>query len=348
MTQDLLFTQQGQIGLITLNRPNALNALTLGMIKELQKQLFAWKKDQAIKAIVIRAVAGNAFCAGGDVRWLYQLGPQCIEEQMEFFWHEYRLNHFIHHLGKPYIALMDGFTMGGGVGISLHGSHPIASERFVFAMPETSIGFFPDIGASHLLTQCPDSLGIYLGLTGNRLNASEAKNAGLVKELISSEKMSLALEALSSADLSTNAFQKVDSCLQEYIHTSDKVSPTHLIKECFSLDSMESIINALDAHEASWAKEVSKVLKQKSPFSLKLTLAQLHKAQGLSLAECLKMDYNLVRHFMMDNDFYEGVRALLIDKDKNPRWNPEHLELVMESKIINYFEPSAQHLEFIG
>lgn len=347
MTQDILFTQQGQIGLITLNRPKALNALTLDMIKELQQQLTLWKKDNAIKAVVIRASEGNAFCAGGDVRWLYQLGAQRVEEQMEFFWNEYRLNHFIHHLGKPYIALMDGITMGGGVGISLHGSHPIASERFVFAMPETSIGFFPDIGSSHLLAQCPDSLGIYLGLTGNRLNAAEAKNAGLIKGIISSENMPLALEALCKADLSSNAQEKVDSCLQEYLQTPEKVSATHVIKECFSLDSVELILNALESHEESWAKEVSKVIKQKSPLSLKLTLAQLHKAQGLSLAECLKMDYNLVRHFMLDNDFYEGVRALLIDKDKTPHWRPERLELVTDSKIISYFEPSVQHLEFI-
>ncbi|RUR13282.1 enoyl-CoA hydratase/isomerase family protein [Legionella sp. km772] len=349
MTQDILFTQQGQLGLITLNRPNALNALSLDMIKELQKHLLVWKNDDAIKAVVIYAVPGTAFCAGGDVRWLYQLGAQRIDEQMEFFWHEYRLNHFIHHLGKPYIALMDGITMGGGVGVSLHGSHPIASERFVFAMPETSIGFFPDIGSSHFLTQCPDTLGIYLGLSGNRLTAYEAKNAGLVRTIISSAQMPLIVEKLAQSDLSNNAFEQVDQCLATFTQEQDKpLAGINTIKECFSLNSVESILNALVNHSDPWAQELHKSLKLKSPFSLKLSLAQLQKAQGLSLADCLKMDFNLVRHFMSDHDFYEGVRALLIDKDKKPQWNPASLELVTETKIISYFEPSSERLEFIA
>lgn len=345
MTQDILFTQQGQLGLITLNRPKALNALTFDMIKELQKQLSVWKKDEAIKAVVIHAVPGNAFCAGGDVRWLHQ---SCIDEQTEFFWHEYRLNHFIHHLGKPYIALMDGITMGGGVGISLHGSHPIASERFVFAMPETSIGFFPDIGASHLLSQCHDSLGVYLGLSGNRMTAFEAKDAGLVRAIIASEQMPHVLEKLSQSDLTHNAYEAVDRCLASFVQEEAKpLAAINTIKDCFSLASVEEILAALEQHEDFWAQELSKKLKQKAPFSLKLTLAQLQKASGLTLADCLKMDFNLVRHFMSDQDFYEGVRASLIDKDKNPQWNPARLDLVAEEKIISYFEPSARHLEFI-
>lgn len=172
MTEEVLFSQEGQLGFITLNRPKALNALTLTMIMALQKQLSIWKEDYSIKAVVVQAVPGNAFCAGGDIRWLYNAGRSKDSEQMQFFWHEYRLNHFIHHFGKPYISLLDGITMGGGVGISLHGSHPVASERFVFAMPETGIGFFPDIGASYLLNRCPGFLGVYLGLTGNKLGPS--------------------------------------------------------------------------------------------------------------------------------------------------------------------------------
>ncbi len=348
MTQDILFTQKGQLGIITLNRPHALNALTLAMIKATQKHLLSWKQDDSIKAIVIHAVPGTAFCAGGDVRWLYQLKGEGFEQQMEFFWHEYRLNHFIHHLGKPYVALMDGITMGGGVGISLHGSHPIASERFIFAMPETSIGFFPDIGASHLLTQCHDSLGIYLGLTGNRLNAYEAKDAGLVGAVISSEQMSLIIDQLSQCDLSHNAYEQIDNYLMPYI--LEKATPlalTNSIKACFSLTSIEDILNTLNKHEDPSMQELSKSLRKKSPFSLKLTLAQLHKAKGLSLADCLEIDFALVHHFMRDHDFYEGVRALLVDKDKNPQWSPAHLELVSEAKINSYFE-SLRHLDFIA
>ena len=169
MTDDIVFERKQQIGLITLKRPQALNALTLPMIKALQQQLLQWEGDKSIHAVVIQADVGKAFCAGGDVRWLYESGLAKNPEQMQFFWHEYRLNHTIHQFKKPYIALMNGITMGGGVGISLHGSHPVATENFVFAMPETGIGFFPDIGASYLLARCPGQTGIYLGLTGNNL-----------------------------------------------------------------------------------------------------------------------------------------------------------------------------------
>lgn len=345
MTQDILFSQEGQLGLVCLNRPGALNALTLPMIMALQKKLSSWKEDDAIRAVVIRALAGPAFCAGGDVRSLYDLGREGLhEEQMQFFMHEYRLNHFIHHLGKPYIALMDGITMGGGVGISLHGSHPVASERFAFAMPETSIGFFPDIGSSHLLSQCKGALGIYLGLCGTRLNAQDALSAGIVKQIVSSKQMQALLEALFLEDLSQDAHQRVSACINRYAATpQSSESQIHSqIDACFSLSTIEQILNALSEMKDSWSEGVLKTLSYKSPLSLKLTLAQLQKAKGLSLLECLKMDYALVWHFMKDADFYEGVRALLIDKDKNPKWKPEQLDAVEDQKIKAYFEEHSR------
>jgi enoyl-CoA hydratase/carnithine racemase len=350
MTGELEFSQKGQIGVITLNRPTALNALTLEMICVLQRQLSAWKADDAINAVIIRAVPGNAFCAGGDVRWLYQMGRESLEEQLQFFWHEYRLNHFIHHLGKPYIALMDGITMGGGVGVSLHGSFPVASERFVFAMPETSIGFFPDIGSSYLLTRCANSLGVYLGLTGNRLNAHEAAQTGLVKYVIPSEQMESMIEALVQEDLSIDAYERVGRCLNAYsssLESSDFEQFYPLIEQCFSSATVEEILGSLDASQDEWAKKTKGLLAHKSPFSLKLTLAQLQKARGLTLDECLQMDFNLVNHFMRDHDFYEGVRALLVDKDKNPQWKPASLEAVTQEQVAAYFEPLSKGLEFL-
>ncbi|KTD30848.1 Enoyl-CoA hydratase/carnithine racemase [Legionella moravica] len=350
MLEEILFAQEGQIGLITLNRASALNALSLTMILAMQKQLEIWKEDNSIKAVVVRAVPGNAFCAGGDVRWLYNSGRSTESEQMQFFWHEYRLNHFIHHYGKPYIALMDGITMGGGVGISLHGSHPVASEQFVFAMPETGIGFFPDIGASHLLTRCPGSLGIYLGLTGNRIGALDALNAGLIKYRVSSRQMGALTEALISTDLSEDPYDKVDRCIQKYSqsdlqHEVSQIKP--LINVCFSKPTVELILEALRGCDGIWAEGVHNTLEQKSPLSLKVTLAQLHKAKGLSLAECLKMDFDLVAHFMSDRDFYEGVRSLLIIKDKKPNWKPASLDLVTDSMVVNYFERFHSGLELI-
>jgi enoyl-CoA hydratase len=349
MTDEVLFTNEGQLGFITLNRPSALNALTLPMIIELQKQLEIWKKDNTVKAVILRAAPGNAFCAGGDVRWLYS-GRNKDAEQMQFFWHEYRLNHFIHQFGKPYISLMDGITMGGGVGVSMHGSHPVASERFIFAMPETSIGFFPDIGASHLLTQCPGFLGNYLGLTGNKLGPQDALKAGLVKYIVSSEQMPELVNLLSNQDLSEDVHAQVDYCLDTFsrpnpIEELSQINP--LIDVCFSQPTVEMIRESLHRCEGDWAQRVDNTLGQKSPLSLKVTLFQLQKTKGVSLAECLKMDFDLVGHFMHGTDFYEGVRALLIEKDKNPQWIPPQLDWVSESMVANYFDRTSSELELI-
>lgn len=347
---DILFSQVGHIGLVTLNRPRALNAITLLMIVQLQKQLELWKDDNGIHAIVICAELENVFCAGGDVRWLYNEAEKDDSEQMLFFWHEYRLNHFIHKLSKPYIALMNGITMGGGVGISMHGSHPVASEHFVFAMPETSIGFFPDIGASHLLTACPGYLGMYLGLTGNRLGAHDALRAGLVSHVVAADQMSAVLDDLIAADLSKDAHSRVNECLQSYAlprPANDATQIKPLIDHCFAKPGVEDICRALQNEEGAWAAGVEETLHKKSPLALQVTFAQLQKAKGLSLAECLQMDFDLVAHFMRGSDFYEGVRAMLIDKDKNPHWHPARLSDVSDDEVVNYFEPSNSRLELI-
>lgn len=350
MTEEVLFTREGQLGFITLNRPDALNALTLSMIMELQKQLVLWKEDKSIGAVVLRAAPGNAFCAGGDIRKLYS-GRGNETEQMQFFWHEYRLNHFIHQFGKPYISLMDGITMGGGVGISLHGSHPVASERFVFAMPETGIGFFPDIGASHVLNRCPGFIGTYLGLTGNRLGSQDALTAGLVKYTISSEQMDEVVKELLNIDLSENAHAQVTQCLKRYntVFGEEHLAQVKpLIDACFSQPDVELIRRSLNSCKEAWAEKIDSTLNQKSPLSLKVVHYQLQKTKGLSLAECLKIDFDLVGHFMRNSDFYEGVRALLVDKDKNPRWNPPHLDLVTENRVVSFFERSSRGLELIS
>ncbi|KTD82856.1 enoyl-CoA hydratase/isomerase family protein [Legionella waltersii] len=350
MADEILFTQKGQLGIVTLNRPQALNALSLPMIIDLQNQLSLWKEDNSIKAVVVQAVPGNSFCAGGDVRWLYNSGRSKESEQMQFFWHEYRLNHFIHHLGKPYISLMDGITMGGGVGISLHGSHPVASERFVFAMPETGIGFFPDIGASYLLNRCPGSLGVYLGLTGNKLGPHDAMKAGLVKNIVLSEQMPHLVDALQNEDLFEDAYTRVDRCIEAYANNDPSQDPSQikpLIDVCFNKNTVEEIRDALLQVDGVWAVGVGNTLLQKSPLSLKVTLAQLINSRGLSLAECLKMDFDLAGHFMKGTDFYSGVRSVLINKDKNPQWKPNTLDAVKENMVVSYFEPSSIGLELI-
>lgn len=351
MSDDVSFAQKKQIGLITLNRPNALNALTLSMINAIQQQLLAWQSDDSIHAVVIQGEGEKAFCAGGDVRWLYEKGRQHDAELMQFFWHEYRLNHFIHHYPKPYIALLNGMTMGGGVGVSLHGSHPIASERFKFAMPETSIGLFPDVGASHLLSRCPGELGTYIGLTGNRLNAEDAYFCGLIKAVVPSERFPELLMALTDADLAVDAFKRVDECV-ELVATTPAAAPisAHLnaINTCFSANRVEEILARLATSQSEWANTVGIELLAKSPLSLKVTFEQLRRAKTLSMADCIKMDYRLVGHFMVDVDFYEGVRALLIDKDKSPQWQPPTLNDVNNALVADYFELKSDELSLDG
>jgi len=340
MQDEIYFTCVNHIGLVTLNRPQALNALTLPMILALREQLQTWNEDGSIHAIVICSAGGKAFCAGGDVRWLYEAGRNHDPQQLSFFEHEYQLNQFIHQLSKPYIALMDGVTMGGGVGVSLHGSHPVASERFVFAMPETGIGFFPDIGASYLLSRCPDHFGTYLGLTGNRISAADAHHLGLVKHLISSEHFPEVMAHLIEADLSQQAHQRVDVCLQRFampMVVDMAVSQQLLVNSCFNHNKMESILAALHESDDEWYVHTRQILALKSPLSLKITLSQLLKAKFMTLEECLKMDFCLVEHFMRDHDFYEGVRALLVDKDKSPHWQPAGLEMVTDAKVNSYF-----------
>ena len=339
MTQDILFKVEGQLGVITLDRPQALNALTLPMITALQDQMDRWQDDPAVAAIVITAFPGMAFCAGGDIRSLYDNRGN-TSQQMQFFKQEYRLNRTIHHYKKPYIALMDGITMGGGVGISLHGSHTVASEKFLFAMPETGIGFFPDIGASHLLSRCPDHIGMYLGLTGARIGHADAKALGLVNYLIPSECFGRVLSQLQDTDLSKNTFAQVNECLQSWTMpepSSPIMAVASEIKACFDGNDIDSIRHKLSVLKDSWHIETLATLKKKSPLSLKITCEQLIRAKNLSLDDCLKMDYCLVEHFMQGQDFYEGVRALLIDKDKSPQWQCMDISAVTNEEMRNYF-----------
>jgi enoyl-CoA hydratase len=340
LIQEVIVSQRAHIGILTLNRPNALNALSLPMILSIQNQLFAWQDDPNVHAVVVNAEGGKAFCAGGDVRSLFEERAKPLPEKLYFFQEEYRLNQLIYHYSKPYIALMDGITMGGGVGISLHGSHPVASERFVFAMPETSIGFFPDIGASYFLSRCRSNIGIYLGLTGNRINASESHALGLVKHVIDASKFSDMLKALQHTDLSSNAKARVSACLQTF---SEQVEPDSIltlearVKACFSLPKITAIFDSLSQSPDTWHQNVLSTLKQKSPLSLCVTLAQLQRASHLSFEECIQMDFTLVQHFLSGHDFYEGVRALLVDKDKCPQWQDGSVAEVTAPSVETYF-----------
>lgn len=337
---DVIFEQRGQLGIITLDRPAALNALTHDMVREISAHLSYWETLPVVKAVVIQSKGEKSFCAGGDIRQIFDLGKHRDVSQLDFFRDEYQMNAQIHHYPKPYVALMNGVTMGGGVGISLHGSHPVASERFLFAMPETGIGFFPDIGASFLLSRTPGRIGEYLALSGTRLDQNDALYCGLIKHIVPHSHFPALFDRLCMTDLSDNPAAAVEHCIAEF---EEKMRPPALaqhvdiINHCFAQDSMEEIIEALRHSGHDWALNVSVQLSTKSPLSLKVTLLQIRRARRLDVNACLQMDDTLVRHFMSGHDFYEGVRALIIDKDKSPRWSPPDLHAAHDEIVFSYF-----------
>lgn len=345
MTSEVLFTERkgtgGNVGVITLNRPQALNALTHAMCLDMLNQLQLWAEADSIKAVVIQGTGDKVFSAGGDIKHLYQIGNSGkLEQAYAFFRDEYRLNHLIHHYPKPFIALLDGLTMGGGVGVSIHGSHRVVTERFVFAMPETAIGFFPDIGGSYFLSRCPGEIGTYLGLTGMRLDPAEAIYAELADHFIFSNHLEECLEALCAARLGSQAFQTVTNVLDIYSITAETPALSvarKAIDTCFSLDTVEDIFNTLNNQSKPWYKTTLAALSEKSPTSLKVTLRAIREGVSLDFDSCMKMEYRVCQRFMNTPDFYEGVRAVLIDKDRKPHWQPSTIEEVTDQQVNEFF-----------
>lgn len=336
MTDEVISLVNHHIGVITLNRAKALNALNFPMILALQAQLNEWKNNPDVHAVVVQSAEPRAFCAGGDVRAIYHHGESNYSEKMEFFSREYQLNQYIYDFDKPYIALMNGITMGGGAGISLHGSHPVAATSFQFAMPETGIGFYPDIGSSYFLSRCPGYWGVFLGLTGYRLGAFEAQALGLVRYVVAAEQFPAILNHLITTDLSNNAHQIVNEILQSYGQSNgslDLSERSAMIDSCFQYTTIEAILSALKEAGSEWYDD----LLNKAPLSLKVTLAQLRQAKSMPLAKCLAMDYCLTSHFMRAPDFDEGVRALLIEKDNKPQWQPRTLSEITDTMVNAYF-----------
>lgn len=345
ITFDILPGTAGNIGLITLNRPDALNALDKDMIISLYEQLRVWQDDPQIKAVVIHSASDKAFCAGGDIRQLYdnkQRGEQALHK---FFWHEYRLNRLIHNYPKPYIALLDSITMGGGVGISFHGSHPVASENIVFAMPETSIGFFPDVGCSYLLSRCPGQFGLYIGLSGARLKLADLFYTKLIKYAVPGTDHPALIDALVHTDLGDHPGNKVTVVIEQFMQTPPpgELAQYHTcIDTCFAQANIEQILQALQASDHTWGQQTAALLNQKSPTSLKVTLRLLQQAQQFDFDTCIRTEYKLTNRFCASNDFFEGIRALLVDKDKQPRWRPATLDSISENDIARYFAPLTE------
>lgn len=343
-TDETLFENRDGIAVITLNRPQALNALTMGMVDALYQQMGEWATDDSVRAVVIRGAGDRAFCAGGDVRAVAESrnDPDSTLTQ-DFFRTEYRMNRLIHHFPKPYIALMHGVTMGGGVGLSVHGHCRFVTEQTLLAMPETGIGLFPDVGGSHFLPRCPGAIGMYLALTGARLDAADCLYAGIADSMIpAAEHDALIADLRSGMDLdaafSARVVEPGPSALEAERET---------IERCFSKDTVEEIEAALAAEDTDWAARMLHHMKGKSPLSQKVSMRQLKEGAAMEFDACMVMEYRLSQHCMAGNDFFEGVRALLVDKDKKPQWQPPTLAEVSEELVDGYFAPlGAQELTF--
>lgn len=339
--------RDGNLGLITLNRPSVLNALNIKMINAINLQLADWESANHIKAVVIRAAPGRAFCAGGDVRAVYEGKLNDDPKLSEFFRDEYRMNRRIHHYPKPYIALMDGITMGGGVGISIHASHRIATERLLFAMPETGIGFYPDVGTIYVLSRLSHKMGYYLGLSGARISQGDCAAAGLIDFSVQAEQIPELIYALADTSFDTDKRSAVTNIIKGFsvpMQSSSLMHQSNTIEKCFSEKTVEGIIKSLEKESSSWSKEVAEALKTKSPTSLKVTLKALQKAEELDFDESIQMEFRLTSRFLEGNDFFEGIRAVLVDKDQTPQWQPKTLTEVTAAHIKKYFAPLEKEL----
>ena len=344
--QDILFGRKGGVGTVLLNRPQALNAFTLGMYRRLEPQLHQWAADPAIHAVLVEGAGDRAFCAGGDVRAVYEAGKGISGDPSftsVFFAEEYRIILGIHRYPKPYIALIDGITMGGGAGVSVNGAYRIATEKTMFAMPETGIGLFPDVGATQFLNRCPGQIGGYLGLTGARLGPADALYCGFATHFVPRERVPALTEALVSMAWETGREgAQVEALLGQF--TADPGAPPlaarrPAIDRCFAGDTVEAILTALEAEtkERDWAAETRTALLAKSPTSLRITLRQLIVGREFDLENALKLEYRLTQHVMAAHDFYEGIRAVLVDKDQKPQWRPASLAEVDQGVEEAYF-----------
>lgn len=330
---DILFDVADGLALVTLNRPAALNALTLDMILRFHARLDAWKDDPAVRRVAVRGAGEKGFCAGGDIRALYDGRGTAITA--DFFRAEYRLNRAIFHYPKPYIALMDGITMGGGVGVSVHARHRVVCEATMLAMPETGIGLFPDVGASWFLPRMPGRLGAYMALTGARLKAADCLYGGIADVFVPAAREHDLIAALRGGG-------DIDAVLQSF--ASDAGDPPlarqrGAIDRCFAGATVEAVVAALERDGSDWAKATLRTMAGKSPTSQKIALRQIALGARLDFDDCMRMEYRLSQHLMAGHDFFEGVRAVVIDKDQAPQWRPATLDRVSDAAVEAHFAP---------
>jgi enoyl-CoA hydratase len=340
----VLVERTGSLAHIRLNRPKALNSLTLDMVRKISGALDDFEADPRIATVLLTGEGDRGLCAGGDIRALYESGRAGTDLAATFWREEYRLNARIKNFSKPYVAIMDGITMGGGVGLSAHGSHRIATERTRLAMPETGIGFFPDVGGSWLLARSPGEFGTYLGLTGEHIGASDAIYAGLADLYLPISAMphlQNALETLPSGAADNNRVRKILDSFAMPLEATVLQQCRNEIDHIFTGDRIETILEALAQSRTEFAAKTRTVLLGKSPTSMKLALRLIRLAgASTSLEQCLNREFAAGLRLLAGHDFYEGVRAAVIDKDRNPRWSPTDLDEIKDSDIAAYLVPA--------
>lgn len=340
---EIIARVDGRVGRLTLNRPKALHALTTDMCLALSAALLAWKDDPAIELVLIDHAGERGFCAGGDIRMMAEAGRSDPDAGAAFFLAEYRMNELLHRYPKPVAAVMDGVTMGGGVGLAAYARYRIATERTVFAMPETAIGLFPDVGTGWLLSRLPGEFGTWMALTGARLKAADLLYLNLATHHVESGKV----EALKA--LLVHAPEGAAKTLARF---STDPGPAPLagkqkaLDAYFEHDTVEAIIEALKAG-SSWAQEQALILASRSPTSMKVALRELRQAKEKpSFADEIALEYRLACRIIRTADFQEGVRAVVVDKDNAPRWSPARLEEVTEAMLDALFAPFADRAEW--
>jgi len=332
--KDVAFFRQGYAGLIRLTRPSALNALNQTMIAAISRALTAWVDDAGVALVVIEG-EGRAFCAGGDVVALWHALEQFPQSVNAFFAAEYRLNSLIGRFPKPWISFLDGFVMGGGAGLSMHGSHRIALDNTRFAMPEVAIGFFPDVGMGAKLAGLTGCFGLYLALTGVSINQGDCWQLGLVTHAIQAEDWPILRQQL----IEHGEISVLDEANQELAFDTG-ADERALISHCFSADTVVEILNRLEQsqqHPDDFAARTLAVLRAHAPTSLHVIHRQIRLAHNLTLDECLQLDHRLSSHMVHAPDFREGVRSRLIDKDNRPHWQPSLLADVAPELVERYF-----------
>ncbi|MEL6686631.1 MAG: enoyl-CoA hydratase/isomerase family protein [Pseudomonadota bacterium] len=336
MTDTIIARKEGAIGHITLNRPKALNALNTEMCEAMTQALLDWREDEHVLAVVVDGAGDRAFCAGGDVVMLHDSG-KAKDGRAEAFWRtEYALNELIHTYPKPYIALIDGIVMGGGVGLSVHGQHRVAGDTTLFAMPETGIGYFPDVGGTYFLPRLGTAVGNWLGLTGARLGPAECVSIGVATAFVPTDKH----DALTKALADIQDAEEVAGLIQSFAQTPEGGDiPSEV--QLFEGESVGDILEALHANSSDWAAQQAKLITRKSSMAMATTLEALKRGAELDFRAAMTMELDLSLNFLTIQDFYEGIRAQLIDKDRNPKWSHTSVGDVTDDQVDRMFRETA-------